>query len=177
VKETLNLLPSEVKVRRGEKKEIFFYLFYALAVYLVVITGLWFFKIIENRKFDSEISKLDKQKAELQQRILAASPVPAVLNVDKEILGAVEKAPKWSSIISDISVIVPENVWLSSIESKEEKGLRHLSIKGFSTTQLGIANFISALETSKYLYDVEIVFSQKGDKDISFELKTKVRWT
>ena len=51
-----------------------------------------------------------------------------------------------------------------------------MSIKGFSATQLGVANFISALELSHNFYDVEIVFVQKGAKDISFELKAKMRW-
>jgi len=87
-----------------------------------------------------------------------------------------EKAPRWSQTLSAISVIVPQDVWLSSIESRDEKGVRRMNIKGFSTTQLGVANLISALESSHYFYDVEIVFVQKGAKDISFELKAKMRW-
>ena len=51
-----------------------------------------------------------------------------------------------------------------------------MSIKGFSTTQLGVANLISALELSRHFYDVEIVFVQKGAKDISFELRAKMQW-
>lgn len=178
MKETLNLLPIDIKAGVPKKKGKFYYLFLGLAVYIVVMISLWFFKIIEIKKLDAEISKLDKQKIELQQKILPLSaPAPAVLSVDKEILNAMGRAPKWSLIISEISVVVPEDVRLSSIESKEDKGIKQMNIKGFSATQLGVANLISALEASQYFYDVEIVFAQKGEKDISFELKTRLRWT
>ena len=177
MKETLNLLPVEVRIGAPKKRGKFYYLVVGFVIYTVVIISLWFLNIIKTKKFDSEIGKLNKQKIELQQKILPPPPVPATVPVDKEILDAMEKAPKWSSIISEMSVVVPADVWLSSIESKEDRGMKQMHIKGFSTTQLGVANLISALEASHYFYGVEIIFSQKGEKDISFELKTRVKWT
>jgi Tfp pilus assembly protein PilN len=179
MKETLNLLPLAVKAEAAGRKGRLYYLLAGLSVYIAVIMGLWLLNIISAKKLGAEIAKLNKQKIELQQQI---KPRPAVtvapsLLVDKEILTAMEKAPRWSLILSTISVVVPQEAWLSSIESREEKGTRHMNIKGFSTTQLGVANLISALEMSHHFYDVEIVFVQKGDKDISFELKAKMRWT
>ncbi len=178
MKQTLNLLQVEVKAGAAERKGQFYYLLAGLAVYIVVIMGLYLLNVIDARKLGAEMDKLNKQKVELQQRI---KPLPAVtvapsLLVDKEILTAIEKAPRWSLILSTISVVVPQDVWLSSIESRDEKGGRRMNIKGFSTTQLGVANFIAALELSHNFYDVEIVFVQKGPKDISFELKAKMRW-
>lgn len=179
MKETLNLFPVEVKAGAAARKGKFYYLLAGLSVYMVVIMGLWLLNIIDAKKLGAEMDKLNKQKVELQQQI---KPLPAVtaapsLLVDKEILIAMEKAPRWSQILSAISVVVPQDVWLSSIESRDEKGVRRMNIKGFSTTQLGVANLISALELAHHFYDVEIVFAQKGDKDISFELKAKMRWT
>jgi Tfp pilus assembly protein PilN len=178
MKETLNLLQVEVKAGAAERKGRFYYLLAGLAVYVVVIMGLWLLNVIDTRKLGAEMDKLNKQKVELQQQI---KPLPDVavapsLLVDKEILTAMERAPKWSQTLSTISVVVPQDVWLSSIESRDEKGGKRMNIKGFSTTQLGVANLISALELSHHFYDVEIVFVQKGAKDISFELKAKVRW-
>jgi Tfp pilus assembly protein PilN len=179
MKETLNLLPIDVKAGALARKGRFYYLLAGLSVYLVVIMGLYLLNIINAKKLGAEMDKLNKQKIGLQQQI---TPLPAVtvapfLLVDKEILIAMEKAPRWSQILSAISVVVPQEVWLSSIESREEKGAKHMSVKGFSTTQLGVASLISALELSHYFYDVEIVFVQKGAKDISFELKAKMQWT
>ena len=178
MKETLNLLQVEVKAGAAAKKGRFYYLLAGLSVYVVVIMGLWLLNIINAKKLGAELDKLNKQKVELQQQI---KPLPAVtvapsLLVDKEILIAMENAPRWGQTLSAISVVVPEDVWLSSIESRDEKGVKHMSIKGFSTTQLGVANLISALELSRHFYDVEIVFVQKGAKDISFELRAKMQW-
>lgn len=178
MKETLNLFPAAVKAGAAGRKGRFYYLLAGLSVYIVVILGLWLVNIIDARKLGAEMDRLNKQKAELQQKIKPQLPVavsPSLL-VDKEILIAMEKAPRWSQTLSAISVIVPQDVWLSSIESRDEKGGRGMNIKGFSTMQLGVANLISALESSHYFYDVEIVFVQKGAKDISFELKAKMRW-
>jgi hypothetical protein len=176
LKETLNLLPVEVRVS-AEKKGRFYYLFLALAVYIMLMTSLWILKTVENKRSDSEINKLNKQKVKLQGKILPPPPPAPSPSVDKEILGAMQQTPKWSQIISELSALVPQDIYLSSIESKDDKGIRQMSIKGFSTTQLGVANLISALEVSRYFYGVEIVFSQKGEKDVSFELKAKLRWT
>ncbi|TAL23770.1 MAG: hypothetical protein EPN94_08805 [Nitrospirae bacterium] len=174
MKETLNLLPTEIKAAAPEKKGKFYYLLPGLGAYIGIMLILWIWNLVELRKLDTGISSLNKQKTAMQQGILPPPPAPAAPSLDREISDAMAKAPKWSSIISEMSVIVPEDVWLSSIESKGEKGI---SLKGFSKTQLGVADFISALEESRHFYDVEIVFAQKGEKEISFELKTKLRWT
>jgi len=179
MKDTLNLLQIEVKAAEpAVKKSKLFYLFVSLGIYLVVIMSLWFLNASSARKLTAEIDKLNKQKMELQRQIRPSAPVSAPSpSVDKEILTAMEKAPRWSQILSTISVVVPQDVWLSSIESREEGGGRRMTFKGFSINQIGVANLISALELSRIFYDVEIVFIQKGAKDISFELKTKMRWT
>lgn len=161
-----------------------FYLFSGLAVCIFVIAGLWLFNIIETKRFDAEMSKLNKQKIELQQKIMPPPLMPAAISVGEEILDAMEKSPKWTSAISEILAVVPEDVRLSSIESseirsgeKEDKGIKQVDIKGFSTTELGIADLVSALKASHFFYDVEMVSSQKGEKDIAFELKTRLKKT
>lgn len=178
MKETLNLLPTGIEAAAPKQRGKYFYLFWGLAGYSILMMVLWIFKNSEIKRLDSEINRLTKHKTELQQKVQPPlPPVPNAVPIDKDIVRAMEKTPKWSLIVSDISVIVPENVWLSSVESRDDKGIKQVNIKGFSTTQFGVANLISALEGLRYLYDIEIVFAQKGEKDISFELKTKLRWT
>ncbi|MDP1758863.1 MAG: hypothetical protein Q8K77_03590, partial [Thermodesulfovibrionales bacterium] len=104
MKETLNLLQVEVKAGAAAKKGRFYYLLAGLPVYIVVIMGLWLLNVIDARKLGAEMDKLNKQKVELQQQI---KPLPAVtvapsLLVDKEILTAMEKAPKWSQTLSTL---------------------------------------------------------------------------
>lgn len=175
MKETLNLLPVEGRAAAPARKGKLYYLVAGLAVYIVIMAGMWLLNTLNVRKLTAEIDKLNKQKVELQQKI---QPFPVAVaapsfSVDKEILTAIEKAPRWSQTLSAISVVVPLDVWLSSVESRD----RRMNIKGFSTTHFGVANLIATLESSHSFYDVEIVFVQKGNKDISFELNAKMRWT
>ncbi|MDP3259712.1 MAG: hypothetical protein Q8M34_03885, partial [Thermodesulfovibrionales bacterium] len=98
MKETLNLLQVEVKAGAHAREGKFYYLLAGLSVYIVVIMGLYLLNVINAKKLGAEMDKLNKQKIELQQQI---KPLPAVtvapsLLVDKEILIAMEKAPKWS---------------------------------------------------------------------------------
>lgn len=173
MKATLNLLPVEEKARGPERKFNIYYLLLGVPVYIVVILSLWLLNVQKIKKINVEINNIQRQRTELQKQIKPAAATTVATSFNKEILNAVERAPRWSLLISNMSVIVPEEVWLSSIAST---GSDKMSIKGFSTTQLGVANFISALEASRYFHDVEIVFVQKGANDISFELKTGVRW-
>ena len=176
MKEILNLLPLEAGAA-GPGKGIVYYLLMAVPVYAALMTFLLASKVMETRKIDIEIKKLGMQKTDLSTKLKPQVPVALSPAIDKEISSAVEKTPRWSRIVSELSLIIHEEIWLSSIESKEEKGVKKMSIKGFSSTQLGVANLISSLEASDFFYEVEIVFSQKGEKDISFELRTRLKWT
>lgn len=177
MKETLNLLPSQMAKGVSEKKGKLYYLAIAVAGYLVIITILWIFKIMEVKKTDSEIKTLTAKKTELQQQLAQFASLPAIKSDDVDILDSIDKSPRWSQIISALSVVTPEDVWLSAIDSRDDKETKQLTIKGFATTQLSVANFISGLEESKHFYNIEIIFSQKGEKsNISFELKAKIKW-
>lgn len=178
MKETLNLLPTQISTEISGEKSKLYYLSIALAGYLAIITMLWLFKIIEIKKTDNTINMLTAKKTELQNRLSQFASLPGIQSEDLEVLNAINKSIHWTQIVSDLSVVTPEDVWLSAIESREDKEAKQLIIKGFSTTQLGVANFISELEKSKHFYNIEIIFSQKGEKsNISFELKAKLKWT
>lgn len=177
MKKTLNLLPIAAKAKGIKDKGISYYLIIVIGVYAAVILSLWFFRSSEYQKLVSETNLLTKKKTELQQKITSIPTTGAPVSYAQEIINAIEKSQKWSLIVSDISVVTPEDVWLSSIETRNDAGTKQMNIKGFSTSQLAVANFISALEASNHFYNVEIVFSQKGEKNISFELKTKLKWS
>lgn len=177
MKETLNLLPGEVSAIQAPPKGRLYYVIISVFLYLVVISGLWLLNAGQYRNIQAEIQTLSRIRSELQASI-AAAPKPAAdvaIPVEKEILNKLERTPQWSRIISEISVIVPEDVRLSSIEANQDN--EHIGFKGYSVTQMGIASFIASLEKSNLLKNVEIVYSQKGDKEVSFELKAKLKWT
>ncbi|MCE5193999.1 MAG: PilN domain-containing protein [Nitrospiraceae bacterium] len=176
MKKTLNLLPLAAKAGGTKGRGLSDYLIIGICVYAAVIMSLWVSRTIEYKKLVSENNLLAKKKIELQGKIAPVSTTGVPASYAQEIINAIEQSQKWSLIISDISVVTPEDVWLSSIETRIDGGAKLMNIKGFSTSQLAVANFISALEASNHFYNVEIVFSQKGEKNISFELKTKLKW-
>ena len=69
--------------------------------------------------------------------------------------------------------VVPEDVWLSSIESREEKGVRHMSIKDFQRHNSALQTLYPRLSCRHNFYDVEIVFVQKRRQDISLNWESK----
>lgn len=178
MKKTLNLLPVDIGVKLPPARKKTYYLFLGTGVYILLIIGLWFSNILETRKIDIELKKLDSIKKELSNKLSAIPRVVATgPSLEQEITEAMKKTPPWSRIVSEISLIVPEEVWLSSIDAKGEKEGMMTVIKGFSLTQMGVAKFISSLEDSNYFENVEIVFSQMGERNVSFELKAHLRWS
>jgi hypothetical protein len=177
MKETLNLLPPEAKP--GALKIIGTKSFYMLLIVVVCsgfIVALSLLNTGKIKKLDVEINALNERKAGLEKELGAFGEKPS-LTADSEILSALRKAPPWDGILGELSLIVPDDTWLTLIESREEKGGIYMSIKGSSLAHLGVSKLISGLEASRYFSDVDIVFSQKGPKNIIFELKTKLRWT
>ncbi len=176
MKETLNLLPPEITTIKTRRGNPLYYLIYIVSLYIAVIMILWIFNIIESRGIQAEINTLKQKKAEIQARY-AVMPKPSsgvAIPIEKEILHELERVPQWSKIISEISLIIPEHIWLSSVEANQDT--ESIAFKGYAFTQMEIASFIAMIEDSDLFDDVKIVYSQKGEKEVSFELKARLRW-
>ncbi|MBI4691733.1 MAG: PilN domain-containing protein [Nitrospirae bacterium] len=163
---------------RDTHGNLYYYLSLLLAIFIIVITGLWLYTGIEVEKLYSET---DEVNMELQQKAIPPPPVPAAISAGEDILNAMEKSPELASVISGILAEVPEDVRISSIELSEIRGgkngkiINEINIKGFSTTEPEIADIVSTLKASRRFYDIEIASSQKTGKNIFFELKAKLR--
>lgn len=176
MKKTLNLLPTEVSAIEAPKRGSLYYLIFGACLYITIILSLWVFNLIEYKRTQMEIKTLTQKKAELRAKF-ALIPKPAAgvaIPIEKEILNELDKAPQWSRIISEISLVVPEDVWLSSIEASQDN--ESIRFKGYAIKQMGVALFIASIEKSDLFENVEIIYSQKGAKEVSFGLKAKMRW-
>lgn len=134
--------------------------------------GMWAGNLIELKRLEIRLNELNQNKALLMTGI---RPLPAqeVTTSAGEISGMLKNTPPFDLILAELSLIVPDEVWLSLIDIKRSD----MSIKGFSKTQVAVAQLISRLEESMYFSDVEIVFSQKAQENVTFELRTRIRWT
>ncbi len=175
MKKTLNLLPPLGKrpIRLGKTALT---VGAAAVIYIVALTVLWLMSNYELKHLNSTIEDLLGRKSQMQDYIaVSATPAAAPQDAtDKEIMGRLRATPPWDAILAELSFVVPDTVWLEIIESSDAS---HLRLKGFSTSQADVAKLISRLERSHYFRNVEIVFSQKGEQAITFELRTEIKWT
>jgi Tfp pilus assembly protein PilN len=99
-----------------------------------------------------------------------------------------ERIP-WFNLMREISFLIPDDVWLNSMEGVEDlnggkspdknqitKGLR---LKGFAASHTAIMQWMSALEGSRYFKQVRLVFTQKDVDEkqarVTFEMMVLLR--
>ncbi|MBI5026586.1 MAG: PilN domain-containing protein [Nitrospirae bacterium] len=176
MKEYLNLLPAEAEKRRLPARAV--YAGAAVALYIVFMAGFGVYNQIQTRKIEKNLEALRNQKQMLGMELNSLQAQFPGEAVPGEIFIAKAKLP-WAEFLRELSLIVPKDVWLSSIESTEEKatGMKAMTFKGVTTNHAGVADFISALESSKFFYGLEILYSQKGDRGVSFGVKARMRWS
>lgn len=173
-KRTLNLLPPE-KARPLLRKKTALVMVGALALYAAFVGGLWLLYEFELERLNGTIGELNGRKLELARHI-EGPPVPrAALGqaARAEISDALRATPPWDAILAELSLVVPDSVWLEVTESTDT---RHMRIKGYARTQADIARLIARLERSDYFGNVEMVYSQKGADAASFELRVEMTW-
>ncbi len=174
-KRTLNLLPPAERRPMPARKALALAVA-ALALYAAFVAGIWFLNGSELKRLNGTIKELQSRKLQLQKHA-AGVQAPARKSTDAaeaEIMSMMRATPPWEAILSELSVVVPEAVWLELIESSDA---RHLRLKGYSKTQSDIARLIESLELSDYFDNIELVYSQKGEKTTSFELRAEMTWT
>jgi len=174
-KDTLTLLPpAEARPAPPMRKAVVAAA--AALLYAALLGGALYANSRELKNLDAAVGELNGRKLEMA-RLIAGMAGPSTAGVDAaraEIMSAMRSTPPWEAILSEISLIVPDTVWLEIIESADS---RHLRLKGYSKSQAEIAKLIARLESSEHFENVEIMFSQKGERAAAFELKVEIKWT
>lgn len=173
MKETLNLLSAGKRPK--PPKGIAFYIGITVVAYVIAVAGLSSFNLIKAKKLESEIRQTEARKSDLLKQV--KPPPPLVITADREIADMIKKTPPWDIILGELSVVVPDEVWLNFIDIRDSEAGLYMRINGISKSQVAVASLMARIEASIYFSDAEIVFSQKGQKDVTFELKVKVQWT
>jgi hypothetical protein len=173
MKRTLNLMPP-VEVLPAAKRNFIALIAVGAAAYAVVLAGVWFLSTFELTKLTSTIDDLSSRKLQMQQYMtVTAGPGHIPEGADPAIMSMMRTTPPWDAVLAELSLVMPGGVWLEIVESSDARRLR---LKGYSKSQSGIARLIEGLERSRYFGNVEIVFAQKGEKALTFELKTEMKW-
>lgn len=81
----------------------------------------------------------------------------------------------WSEIMREVSLTVPEEVWLTDLESRDSKmpDRKEIRMVGFAKSHTDITKFITLLEGSSHLRDISLIYAQKGEEPagkVNFEI-------
>jgi Tfp pilus assembly protein PilN len=71
---------------------------------------------------------------------------------------------RWSEILRELSLVVPDGVWLAQFEEKVRQETSEdipVRIQGVAGSQGGVAEFLASLETARHFSQPQLVYSQR----------------
>jgi type IV pilus assembly protein PilN len=137
----------------------------------VVCAGLWWYQSNKIEDLDTRIAADQKRKRDLEaikQQVDAFQQKKAVLENKVaviEMLRTAQKSPV--HMLDEVSKALPDYVWLEQMD--ETSGA--VRFGGESNSLAAVADFISALQTSGWFPQVELVSSQERNTLVSFTLQ------
>ena len=143
-------------------------LFLALLLY---VSGSVVWGTIAIKQSQAELARVEAESAELTQKI-ESLPGSKLNSKQDDSMGSLKKvlAKKnyWSAIFREMSVLMPDGVWLTSFSDHSSRTPAQLKsasevllIKGESSSQDVIAQFLISLEKSQHFTGVQLMFSEK----------------
>jgi Tfp pilus assembly protein PilN len=176
VKDYINLLPTEEKrpspfATRG---------MLLILLFLVVWLGLFGQQMWRYRLLHKRLTALNAQKWSLQQQedalrkeLAAVSPTGMTRDKAALIQDILKERVPWSQVFKQLSIIVPKGLWFDYLEGISD-GKAEIKIKGGAFSYLSVADFMLAMEKSKYFQDPQLTYAQKsviqGQDVVGFEI-------
>lgn len=164
----VDLLPTE-KRRIGFDPVIAFLVVLILcSVGIYWLIGQWFDGQITG--MDAQIAKVDKEIQEYKDK------VPIIEKMKEEVQKYTQEAEtiknlrydaiKFANILDEVSILVPENVWVTSLNI--EPGNKSVTFSGYAAEAQGltplkaVADFMRKLRGSKYFVDATLASTTSG---------------
>jgi type IV pilus assembly protein PilN len=171
----INLLPIRLELRK--KALVEHVIFLALCVFLILIFE-WFVQATITSQRDSlireiattkvEIKKLTAEAGEIekfkQQKQELEKKLDVIQNLNAKKTGPVE-------ILDELSVIIPDKAWLTSLTNKGDS----MVLEGQALDNTTIAAFMKQLQNSKHFDNVTLVLSQQEGGRQKFSITCKIK--
>ncbi|MCW2612219.1 MAG: type pilus assembly protein PilN [Actinomycetota bacterium] len=176
----VNLLPPEI-VEAGRLRSVQLSMGAAVVAALVVVGGLW---VVANQQAQSEQEKLDAaavRQATVSKQVTSLAPVAAVYNQVDQRRQLLETAlggdVQWSQYLTDLSLTIPDNVWLTSMTVSPQAATAGTGgTAGTAGTADQIANITfagTALQHDDVALWLESLAKQKGYTSAYFNSSTE----
>lgn len=191
----INLLPEELK-RAEKKRQIRIVLIILTSLYMVSLVMVYFHQ-------RSIVTGKEKVLSSLKQERNALLLIKQSYRVIKESLKQTEEKNKdiekrmkvvdsivsskiyWSEILRRITLLIPENLWFTSLSSyniedrsSDKATIKGIKINGTALSNRHIAQFIFSLENSSLFENIFLAYSTRrtqSERDFfDFELKADI---
>ena len=119
---------------------------------------------------------LEAKLAELQVRTAALAGSQAA-GMSSPILPGLLRHTRWSLLMQEISLIVPDGVWTTRWEgsAEGEGGGVRVKLTGGARSQERLSAFLTALDRSPIISDPKLSYSRRVNSEVQFELSLGLR--
>lgn len=119
-------------------------------------------------KFGREVSRLKMQQVEAERKIQeATSTITASAFVgeqEKLIRQVIGSKPNWADAFKELSLVIPQETWLSQLVLQNNSGQIAVSIRGETSSQANMADFLSSLERSEFFNNILMISSKLSEQ-------------
>ncbi len=191
----INLLPKEL--RRGgrpfltiDKSLTYILIVAGLAIFAMFLMTAW--QNITKKNLDKNIARSQVEIARLQEEIKEVDRLNELIERINQRRIAIQDLDRnraaWVEIMQDLSLRIPEYLWLSSFREELSSGaganaaagagisgMSKVIIEGYAYSLNSLANFIIQLTKSDYFRNIELKFVKQSNleqrKAFSFQLE------
>lgn len=166
------LQKSSINFLGKDKSQIIYskkLLYYASAVVIGILCFSWALLFFLSLQEENRLEKLQNKLAQMdlwQQRYEESREVQAKINnLEKQIALIDSKAYKWSLLLKELGLIIPQNCWIESIQEKNSEQLFQVEIKGKAAASADVEKFLHNIKASKIFSGGKIVELRKIEND------------
>ena len=179
----INLLPeSFYKAKR--KKKLIILLVGVCIVFLAIVLGVYFKKVIELAKINKEIHQVEEEQKKYEQILKEIEQI----NKDRKLVAEKEKVIsslqnqqiKWPRFLYNFNQAVPNLMWVKSLTNTSQGNLRRFTLKGNAVNKNTVTKFLANLELRvQGIQNIELknIFDTGGAEigRVSFEIVFTVK--
>ncbi len=139
-------------------------------IFLVVMgCGLHFYSQSQTvTNLTNEVALLSLRSTETERKIQEATTMidaSAVVGEQETLIRQViGSKPNWADAFKELSLVIPQETWLSQLVLKNNAGQIAVSIRGETSSQANMANFLSSLERSEFFNNILMISSKLSEQ-------------
>jgi Tfp pilus assembly protein PilN len=163
----LNFIPKELRPRIEVPHELVPVFFVALA-FLYVLMGPVKISIL-TRMNQKELAGLQTIQEDLGKKAQSLSEQNKLAEQNTESFKSIQKVlgrkNYWSEIFKEMSMLIPDGVWLTNFTNQTSKGTgktaEQLLVRGEAISPMHVVKFLTVLEKSHFFAGARMISSEK----------------